>query len=198
MDFGLVAFEPPDDAVPAARPLWTRGVHPSVLAVEAGGPPSPGDILDLRSLDPLARKVEAGDREHLLLSDGLRTIRLDAPRGTFRCGELSLRYRLAGIASAEPPLLTLRRLLALCRTGRFSSLLHPEEAKARRWILMLRARDALAAGADQRGIAEELLSRSAGLPRWRVREASTRSQAQRLVKSARRMANGGYLGLLAG
>jgi hypothetical protein len=34
---------------------------------------------------------------------------------------VQLRYLLSGLASAERPLLTLRRLLALSRTGRVSS-----------------------------------------------------------------------------
>jgi hypothetical protein len=62
--------------------------------------------------------------------------------------------------------------------------------------MMLRAWDALRSGAAQREIAEVLLSRSAGEPRWRVREPSVRLQAQRLVRSARAMAAGGYCALL--
>jgi hypothetical protein len=62
--------------------------------------------------------------------------------------------------------------------------------------MMIRAADALAAGAGQREIAEVLLSRSVGEPRWRGREPSIRSQAQRLVRSARLMAAGGYRSLL--
>ena len=61
---------------------------------------------------------------------------------------------------------------------------------------MLRARDALAAGADQREIAAELLSAEADEPRWRSRSPSTGSRAQRLVRGARRMSAGGYLQLL--
>ena len=57
---------------------------------------------------------------------------------------------------------------------------------------MLRASDALAAGATQREIAATLLSRSAAEPLWRSRESSIRSQAQRLVRAARNMGAGGY------
>jgi hypothetical protein len=87
-------------------------------------------------------------------------------------------------------------LLSLYRNRRFSRSLHAREARARRWILALRAWDALVAGADQREVAQHLLSRSAGDPRWRSREPSVRSQAQRLVRSARAFANGGYRALL--
>jgi len=53
---------------------------------------------------------------------------------------------------------------------------------------MLRAWDALSAGADRREIARELLSLAAGESRWRSRQSSVRSQAQRLVRSARAFA----------
>jgi hypothetical protein len=136
------------------------------------------------------------DREHLLLSDGLRTVRLDGPRGTFSGGAATLRYAFEGVAAAQRPLLTLRRLLALCRCGHFSLPLHCPEARAARWILMLRARDALAEGADQREIAFELFSRAAREPRWRSSAPGLRSQVQRLVRSARQFSAGGYRVLL--
>jgi hypothetical protein len=63
-------------------------------------------------------------------------------------------------------------------------------------ILLLRAFDALAAGASQRDIAQILLSASAGLPSWRVMSPSLRSQAQRLTRSARTMAAGSFWALL--
>lgn len=104
--------------------------------------------------------------EHLLVSDGFRTIRLDGPPGPFSRGPEYLRYSLGGLIAAAPRLLTLRR------------------------FLMLRTWYALAGGADQREIAEALLGRSAGEPRWRSREPSLRSRAQRLVRSARVLASG--------
>jgi hypothetical protein len=134
--------------------------------------------------------------EHLLISDGLRSIRLDVLAGTLAQGPTTLRYLLSGLASVEKPLLTLRRLLTLARTGCFSRSLHPREARARRWVLMLRVYDALRVGTDQREIAQVLLSREAGEPRWRSRDPSLRSRAQRLVRGARRTAAGGHLELL--
>ena len=194
--FGLVAFEWPDRAVPNARPLWRPDVHPHVLTVERVEAASSGDEFDLHPVADLATLVAGPGGDHLLLSDGLRTVRLDGPCGSFSRGPACLRYRLEGLASAEPPLLALRRFLALCRMGHFARSLHAPEARARRWILMLRARDALAAGAGQRDIAKVLFSRSAAQPRWRSHEPTLRSQAQRLVRSARALAGGGYLALL--
>jgi hypothetical protein len=171
--------------VPEARPLWCAHVHPFVLGLEAS-PIEGGDAFDLKRFMEITTLVTAADgREHLLISDGLCTIRIDVLAGSLARGPVGLRYRLAGLSSAERPLLTLRRLLALSRTGRFCRSLHPDEAKARRWVLMLRAHDALARGAGQREIAAALLGSSAARERWRVVEPSLRSRAQRLVRSAR-------------
>jgi hypothetical protein len=194
--FGLVAFERANLSVPAARPMWSASIHPHVLRAVGECSPRPADRIDFSLFKEMLRLKRSGEMEHLLLSDGLRTVRVDGPTGLFSSGAACLRYLIGGIASAEAPLLTLRRLLALCRTGGFSKMLHRPEPRARRWILMLRAFDAIAAGAGQRQIAGELLSRSAEEPGWRDREPSIRSQAQRLVRSARLFANGGYRALL--
>jgi hypothetical protein len=194
--FGLAAFEAADCAVPDARPIWRAEVHPLVLAARPGAAGARCDLFDVARFSLFARLVtdEAADR--LLLSDGLRSVRIDARPGTFGGGPVHLNYELGGIMSAEPPLLTLRRFLALARTGGFSRVLHPAERRARRWILLLRAWDGVGTGADQREIARVRLSRSAGEPGWRSREPSVRSQVQRLVRSARAFARGGYRRLL--
>ena len=107
-------------------------------------------------------------------------------------------FELSGMRSVLGPLLTLRQLAALWHTGRFSRALHPPEVRAARWILLLRAHDALIAGAGQREIAERLLDRDAAGRRWRVEAPALRSRVQRLVRSARSMAAGGYRSLLTG
>lgn len=194
--WGLHAFEPPGLTAPDARPVWRAEVHPYVLGVHAG-PPDGEDVFDLELFSPISTLLTGADaREHLLISDGVRTIRIDVLSGSVKDGPARLHYLLAGFACAERPLLALRRLLMLWRTGRFSAALHAAEAKARRSVLMLRAYDALAAGADQREIAAVLLSEDAGEPRWRSHSPSLRSQVQRLVRGARGMASGGYLDLL--
>ena len=194
--FGLVGFEPPHLRVPHARPLWRRELLAQVLPAGHGGTRGADDLFLFERLREVAVLLTGSDTEHLLLSDGLRAVRLDGPPGLFSRGPQCLRYRVEGLAAAEPRLLTLQRFLMLCRTGRFGRSLHPREPRARRWVLMLRAWDALVSGADQRRIAMELLGRSAGEPRWRSREPSLRSQAQRLVRSARILAGGGYRALL--
>lgn len=194
--WGLHAFEPSWLAAPEARPVWRAEVHPYVLGVEAG-PPHGDDVFDLERFGTISSLVTTADgREQLLISDGFCPIRIDVVSGTLAGGPVALRYRLAGLASAERPLLTLRRLLGLWRTGRFCRSLHSSELRAKRWLLMLRTYDALTAGADQREIAAVLLSAEAGEPRWRTRSPSIRARVQRLVRGSRSMASDGYLELL--
>lgn len=196
--FGLVGFEAPHLGVPHARPLWRSEVHPFVLPVDVRhGGVSAVEKVDVAQIHDLARIIADRGTEYLLLSDGLRSIRLDGPPGVFTSGPTCLRYSIEGLVAAEAALLTLRRFLALCRSGHFSLSLHRRETRAARWIMMLRAHDGVAAGADQRQIAQVLFSRSVVDARWRSREPSVRSQAQRLVRSARRFAAGGYRWLLA-
>ncbi|HYX47146.1 MAG TPA: DUF2285 domain-containing protein [Sphingomicrobium sp.] len=195
--FGLVAFEAPDAGVPDARPIWSACAHPYVISARPSRAcASARDSFDVGALAGLARIVADACREHLLLCDGFRSVRLDAPNGTFRSGAVELAFSMSGIMSAEAPLLALRRFLALAGSGRFARSLHPREVRGRRWVLMLRAWDAHRSGAGQREIAELLLSRTAGEPCWRSREPSIRSQAQRLVRCACSMAAGGYRALL--
>lgn len=183
--FGLVGFEAPEFGVPHARPLWRPEVSAEVLVVDRGGTAEADDLFSLDRWSGIATLVAGQCAEHLLLSDGLAAVRIDGPPGLLSSGPACLRYRVDGLARAEARLLALRRFLALCRSGRFMRSLHPPERRARRWILMLRTSDALASGANQREIAEILLSPAAGGPLWRSRKPSLRSQAQRLVRSAR-------------
>lgn len=197
--WGLHAFEAADLDARSARPLWRREALPFVLDAEAADDGGREDRVDIASAGRLATlAVDPAGREHLLLSDGCRSIRLDIVSGSVRAGPVMLRYRLAGLSGVAAPLRVLRQLVALCRDGDFSAALHPREQRAHRWILMLRAQDALAAGAGQREIAAHLLAREAMGQRWRVEAPGQRSRAQRLVREARRMAAGGYLALLGG
>lgn len=195
--WGLHAFEPPHLAALAARPIWRREVYPYVLQAAAAEGGRSRDRLDLERLKRLVTLV-GGDSgsEHLLLSDGRSTIRIDIDAGTVREGPSLLVYRLSGLTGLKEPLLVLRQLLALWRAGEFSPGLHPRERRAARWILILRAHDALVARMGQREIAGRLLGPEAAERRWRLEAPSLRSRVQRLVREARRMAAGGYLSFL--
>lgn len=195
--FGLVAFEDPALGVPDARPLWHSEVHAFVLRTRPAQNGCLEDGLDLNRFEPMVTLLSTPSCDHLLVSDGLRSIRLDGEAQLFAGGPVRLAYRLEGLGGVQAPLLTLRRLLSLNRSGRFSNSLHPREVRCWRWVQMLRTWDGLQEGASQRDIAGVLLSPSATRPDWRIRDPSLRSRAQRLVRLARTMGAGGYRALLA-
>lgn len=197
--WGLHRFEDAGLGAPAARPIWRVEADPFVLATSALPLTAKEDGFDLSAFAELATIARSSEGfEHLLLSDGLRTIRLDVMSGTLADGPVTLGYSIAGMASARRPLITLRRLLALVEEGRFTGAQRRREARAHRWILELRTHDAIACGARQRDIASVLFGREARLDRWRINCSPLRSQVQRLARRARFMVGGGYCQLMAG
>ena len=183
----------------ARQLVWSATVDPSVVACTAE--PVAVDHPDAFYIDRLTLAtttvVGLSGVQHLAISDGLRRIRLDVVDGTLLEGPVRLGYRLAGFADAEPQLLTLQRLLAIQRLGRFARGLHPRENKAERWVMMLRAHDLSVAGASQREIAAAL-SGSDISQEWRTRSDYLRLRVQRLLRDANAMISGGYLDLLRG
>src|SRR3546814_9679819 len=81
----------------------------------------------LEELAPWLTVVADRDgREHAVLSDGWRHIRLDVEAGTLaHGGRVLLLYRIAGLASARARLLPLRRFLDLAEHPRFPATLFP-------------------------------------------------------------------------
>lgn len=188
----------PSCPAPQVRLLWDARYDSSVLSVEATPALSrDADIFDLARFWSLTTIIaEPEGAEHVVLSDGYRRIRIDVTYGTLREGPVHLRYELCGLARVEAKILTLRRLLALCRLGRFARNLHPPDHLAPRWVAALRVHDAVEQGASQREIATILygekstvLGRDSGSDFLRLR-------VQRLVKTGRYMVSGGYRTLL--
>jgi hypothetical protein len=187
--FGLHRFEPFELGVPEARPIWRAEVDPSVLRADAF-PFQAGDAgcLDIAGFASLVAAHRTPDgKEHWLFSDGMRQIRLDLAQGTLTAGPVELTYRLAGLSGALPQIATLQRLIVLSRTGRLMRGQFPPERRAKRWALVLRTWDALAAGMSQREIASELFCLG-DMPCWRTIAPSWRRRVQRLVAAARRAA----------
>lgn len=181
--FGLLRLEDPVCDALSARPFWSADVDRAVLRAEMSG--AGGDRFDPANVRHLSSHF-ADDGEHVLFSDGLRSIRLDMLSGSLATGPVALRWRIDGIASAAPQLLSLRQFIALARTGGFARSLHPVERRASRWARMLRVHDALASGAGHREIAGALFGADAAGPRWRVTSNPWRLQVQRLALGARR------------
>lgn len=195
---GFTFAERPEVEAPDARILWRAEVDPGTLTVhatpiEAGHP----DAVDAAMLAPWLTIVTDAAGEHAVLSDGWRHIRLDIEQGSVAAGApVLLDYRFKGTASVEPKILPLRRLVDLCRKGRFSVSLYPPDRRVDRWILALRVHDAVVDGASQRDIARELFGEAAGAGEGDRRADSLRSRVRRLMGEARRLAAGGYRTLM--
>jgi len=193
--FQLHAFEDPRLEALDARPLWCAAAYPWVVPARAVRATPGPDAFELARLARFARIVTSGGTQHVLPADGRRSIRLDVSGAALGDGPVRLTFQLAGIWSLEPPLLVLRRLRSLMLGNRFAPSLDGAGVQARA-VLLLRAFDALLAGATHADLAEVLLSSALDRNRWRVHAPSLRSRAQRLARAARRMAAGGFWALL--
>ncbi len=107
-----------------------------------------------------------------------------------------LHYRLAGTHSAQPRMLPLRRLLALCSHKRFIGSLFPPDPRMMRWVEALRVHDALADGASITTITAELFGAESLDLDTRRGSDSLKSRTRRLIREARSMAAGGYRSLI--
>lgn len=185
--FGLETYENPDLAVPTARPIWTADISADVLRAHVSDPFAPRrDRVDLRLLSPLVTVIVAEDEiEHLLLSDGQRSIRIDVIIGTLIGCPASLTYLLHGLSGLKGPMHALDRLSALVTTGRFLPPPSRSPERYRRWIMQLRVADALAGGHDQQTIARQLFAGAISSRRWRKESGSYRRRVQRLVAEAK-------------
>lgn len=160
--------------------------------------PAHPDSLHLDRLLPwLMIATDGQGREHAVLSDGWHHIRLDVEEGRLTGQEaVLLHYRLSGLASAENRVLSLRRLLDLCRHRRFARTLYPRDPGIERLIDMLRVHDAVRDGASQREIGAALFGDERVARDWSGESDSLRSRVRRLAREARDMARGGYRQLM--
>jgi hypothetical protein len=198
---GFTFAEDPCIGAPDARILWTGAVDPGVLPVMVlPATAATDDTIAMADVAPWLTVVP-GDRgrEHAVLSDGWRRIRLDVEAGSLAAGGLvNLHYPLHGIRSVEPKVLPLRRLVAFCRGRRFAATLFPPDRRIARWIECLRVADARADGASYRDIAIALYGEPRMRADWVGGGRSLHSRVRRLVATARVMALGGYRDLLRG
>jgi hypothetical protein len=196
---GFTFAERPDLEAPDARIIWHADIDPAtlrvaVIPVDRAGP----DHLEVARLAPwLSVVVDGEGREHAVLSDGWRHVRIDVEAGSLaENGLVLLEYRLVGLASAQSSASALRRFLQLAIHCRFGASFFPPEPQMARWTTLLRVSDALRAGASQREIARALFGEERVDQDWDGHSDSLRSRVRRLVRDARAMARGGYRFLL--
>ncbi|MCM8731992.1 DNA -binding domain-containing protein [Hephaestia sp. GCM10023244] len=133
-----------------------------------------------------------------MIVDGARRLALTAAGASLADGPVRLRYRIAGFDSAEPRVMTLRRLLALKRLSRIPANLYPPVRRARRWADALRAHDGRRAGASQREIAIALFGRARVEREWYEGNNDLRKTVLRLLRTGERLVDGEWRGLLRG
>lgn len=184
---------------PEARLLWHADLDPFVLQVRAvpvdGSDP---EAVDLARLARWATIVHGRGREHVALSDGWHRIRIDVVEGTLvEEGPARLDYLLSGLTRVDPPVLTLRRMLGLWRTGRFTRMLFPAEPGLPRRLETLRVGDAIADGASYREMAVALYGEERVSREWKGRSDFLVTRVRRRAAEARAMAAGGWRALLA-
>ena len=183
--FELVRLEDPARDALSARPMWMPTIDCAVLRAH-GAVSDSGERLDFSRFGRLLTTVPGHEGlTHVLLSNGLRTLRLDVNTRVSFDLPMALTWSLTGVVTITPQLLALEQFSALARLGRFSRSLHSAQRGAHRWIAMLRAHDAAASGATAREIVEGLFGVEAAQPRWRTTAGSWRLRAQRLLAAAR-------------
>lgn len=185
--FGLIEFANPGGDFERVRPLWCAECDPSVVVADiVDACPTAGNGIDLLAVASLVTlAVDENDNEHLLLSDGKFSVRVDINGGTLLGAPSLLSYRTSGIARLEAPIATLKRLVAIVLDGRLANSELQKERRAHRWILELRVADALAAGASYREIAGALYGSLVDDGVWRTGSASIRMRVRRLARTAR-------------
>lgn len=194
---GSTFAENPSIWAPAARIIWHADLDPGTLSVTI----RPTSSADPDGVDrsALTRWLTIADdedgREHAVLSNGWKRIRLDVEHGTLRDNRpILVHYRLKGIPSAASKILPLRRFIALCRRGSFAPSLFPRDPRLDRWLLALRVYDALRAGARQQDIVDVLFA----APARTALHDSLKARVRRLVAQARALARGRYRSILSG
>lgn len=182
----------------AGHVFWCAELHAPVLAVDARAVSSNGgdafDLCALRHPTVVLRCGEGG--EHVLIADGPRCIRIEVRKGTLLAGPVQFDYHLPGNGDVEAKILTLRRLTALCRLGRFPRTLFPPERRARRWAMALQAWDGRQTGASHRDIASVIHGRTIVRRNWLGPSDYLRTHVKRLLRTADALIDGGWRHLL--
>jgi len=194
-------FVRPRDAIeerPTARVFWLEACNPAVVAVDAEQVPQATETsFDLARFRDMADVLkDCTGRELIVLSDGQRQIQFSVRQGTVLEGPVHLRYHIEGFDHIAAKTLTLARLHALVRYGRFPIGLFPPEPNAPKWAKALQAHDASIRGASQRDIAAALFGHELVKDEWNGRSDFLRTRTHRLLSYGKRMVGGGYRELL--
>lgn len=154
------------------------------------------DAVSAEMLRPWFASIIDQSGEHVVLSDGLRRIRIDVKNGDLSHGPVVLTFLIEGSRSASYKVMPLRRALEIITRGRFPAKMFPPQPRAQRALTLLRVHDAVADGATHREIAAALFGRGRTKLAWNGASDSLRSQVRRMVSAARELSSGGYQSML--
>lgn len=156
--------------------MWSAAADPRVLVarVRTGNGLETGRRFDACAMN--ARILSSAQGEHVALTRGGETVRLDVVEGTVRCGPVALCFELTDDDALPAQLEAIRA---------FRSPAGPPRSKSKlvRGLVSLHAHDAREAGASLREIAELLL----GPGEWPGDGEWRKSQARRLVVDGQRL-----------
>jgi len=187
-----------DAGVFTGHVVWCADSHAPVLKAHARSLPDDCSTgFNLRALrHPAIVLRPRGKGEHVLIADGPRCIRIEVRKGTLLAGPVQLEFLVPGDHGMDGRILSLRRLAALHRLGRFPRTLFPPEQRARRWARALQAWDGRKAGASHRDIAGALFGDRAVRRDWGGTSDYQRTQVKRLLETANMLIGGGWRKLL--
>lgn len=193
---GLCFAGPGPAGDPAPAILWHG--DPSAVVVTVAGRAASPETLDIAAcgLPVLAARTEDGGQQ-VLICDGPRRLRLAVVEGDMLSGPVTCSLPLPAPGGGPAALAGLRALVALRDTGRLAAAARAP-SRAGRWLESLRALDARRAGASQRQIAVLLFGADRVAEDWAGRSDYMRMRVQRLLRTADRLAAGGYRRLLGG
>lgn len=186
------------DDDPRVRLFWLPEYDPAVVSVHAEPvPPSDPDAFDIAEYhDMTDLLIDGQGTELLVLDDGLHQIELQVSTGTLSDGPVRLRCDIGLFNGSDAKALTVMRLGAFRRLGRFPKSLFPLEQRARKWAIALQAYDGMLAGASLREIACVLFTERYVREEWNGRSTFLKARIQRLLRYGRKMVNGDYKTLL--
>ena len=195
---GYIFAESADVGADDATIMWRAAYDPFVLCVEADRVAHSDTVFDLSRLAQLTTiLVDPEGHEHIVISNGLRRIRLDVVSGSLVDGPIALRIVCADMCRLKAAATTMARLASLYQHQRFMPAHFREDRRCTRWIAALRVHDGLCAGASQREIAIALYGHKRVASDWYDDNDVMRAGVRRLIRTARGLACGQYRGLMS-
>lgn len=192
--WGLLFGETPEVDGAHARLVWSAGVDPFVLKVEAR---CTGIGFDLERVAKFATVViDEQSHEHVVLSNGKQRIRIDVEDGTMLEGPVTLKILCTTPMNELALTSALSRAGLLWRLGRMPLIEQRIDQQIERLTMALRVYDALASGASHRHIARALFGDDRVAKEWNGTSDAMRSTIRRLVRLANRLAAGDYRSLM--